>query len=148
MPPIPPKWGHNQNLKPAVVCRASCVVHRAECTTYHISFYICLYLNFQTMKKTLSLICLALVLINFPLKLSGQQHVFTRQDTLRGSITPERAWWDLTYYHLDIVVNPADSTVKGSNTVSYRVLREAGIMQIDLQEPMQHSQCSSKWKKP
>ena len=26
---------------------------------------------------------------------------FTRQDTLRGSITPQRAWWDLTYYHLD-----------------------------------------------
>jgi hypothetical protein len=31
---------------------------------------------------------------------------YTRQDTLRGSITPERAWWDLTYYHLDIEVNP------------------------------------------
>ena len=28
----------------------------------------------------------------------------TRQDTLRGSITPEREWWDLTYYHLDIKV--------------------------------------------
>ena len=23
----------------------------------------------------------------------------TRQDSLRGSITPEREWWDLTYYH-------------------------------------------------
>ena len=31
---------------------------------------------------------------------------FTRQDTLRGSITPQRAWWDLTYYHLDILVDP------------------------------------------
>jgi len=30
----------------------------------------------------------------------------TRQDTLRGSITPEREWWDLTYYHLDIKVEP------------------------------------------
>ena len=30
----------------------------------------------------------------------------TRQDSLRGSITPEREWWDLTYYHLDIKVNP------------------------------------------
>ena len=30
----------------------------------------------------------------------------SRQDTLRGSITPERAWWDLTYYHLDIKVEP------------------------------------------
>ena len=29
---------------------------------------------------------------------------FTYQDTLRGSITPERAWWDLTHYHLSLEV--------------------------------------------
>ena len=61
---------------------------------------------------------------------------FTRQDTLRGSITPERSWWDLTYYHLDIVVNPSDSTINGTNTVTYRVLKPAKLMQIDLQEPL------------
>ena len=61
---------------------------------------------------------------------------FTRQDTLRGSITPERAWWDLTYYHLDIKVNPSDSTIYGTNTVTYRVLKPARVMQIDLQEPL------------
>ena len=38
---------------------------------------------------------------------------FTRQDTLRGSITPERAWWDLTYYHLDISVDPENKFIKG-----------------------------------
>jgi aminopeptidase N len=62
--------------------------------------------------------------------------IFTRQDTLRGSITPERAWWDLTYYHLDIVVNPLDSSINGTNTVIYRVIKPAGLMQIDLQEPL------------
>jgi aminopeptidase N len=62
--------------------------------------------------------------------------IFTHQDTLRGSITPERAWWDLTYYHLDIAVNPADSSINGTNTVTYRVLQSALIMQIDLQEPL------------
>ncbi len=62
--------------------------------------------------------------------------VFTRQDTLRGSITPERAWWDLTYYHLDIEVRPSDSTISGTNTVTYRVIEAADVMQIDLQEPM------------
>ncbi len=64
------------------------------------------------------------------------QITFSRKDTLRGSITPERAWWDLTYYHLDIAVNPADSTIYGYNTVYYRVLEPASIMQIDLQEPL------------
>ncbi|MGA1977877.1 MAG: M1 family metallopeptidase [Bacteroidales bacterium] len=61
---------------------------------------------------------------------------FTRQDTLRGSITPERAWWDLKFYHLDITVNPSDSTISGTNTVVYQVLDSAKTMQIDLQEPM------------
>ena len=60
----------------------------------------------------------------------------TRQDTLRGSITPEREWWDLTYYHLDIKVEPDKKFISGSNTVGYRVLNSNKMMQIDLQEPM------------
>ena len=61
---------------------------------------------------------------------------FTRQDSLRGGITPEREWWDLNYYHLDISVNPEDKTIKGKNTVGYSVLKSHDIIQIDLQEPM------------
>jgi len=68
--------------------------------------------------------------------LAPTTRVFTRQDSLRGSITPERAWWDLTYYHLDIVVKPSDSTIYGTNTVTYSVLKNAPVMQIDLQEPL------------
>ncbi|PVY42284.1 M1 family metallopeptidase [Pontibacter virosus] len=67
---------------------------------------------------------------------SAQTQNFTRQDTLRGTITPERAWWDLTYYHLDISVNPADSSIHGKNTIRYQVLEPYQIMQIDLQPPM------------
>ncbi|PXY47300.1 M1 family metallopeptidase [Flavobacterium hydrophilum] len=69
--------------------------------------------------------------------LSKSQKVFTHQDTLRGSITRERAWWDLKYYHLDVKVNPEDKTISGSNTIRYTVLNEYRKMQIDLQEPMQ-----------
>ena len=65
--------------------------------------------------------------------------VFTRQDTLRGSITPERSWWDVVYYHLDVAVNPSDSSIKGSNTIAYKILKPNDIMQIDLQEPMEIS---------
>jgi aminopeptidase N len=65
-----------------------------------------------------------------------QTPTFTRQDTLRGSITPERAWWDLSYYHLNIKVNPADSTIRGVNTIQYKVLEPHQVMQIDLQAPM------------
>jgi aminopeptidase N len=85
------------------------------------------------MKRFLFSICGLIVL---PLLLAGQMPVFTHQDTLRGAITPEREWWDLSYYHLDIIVNPADSTINGKNTVCYRVLNPGKVMQIDLQEPM------------
>jgi aminopeptidase N len=68
--------------------------------------------------------------------ISPSQKLFTRQDTLRGSITPERAWWDLRFYHLDIKVNPLDSTIFGTNTVVYKALKGSSVMQIDLQEPL------------
>jgi aminopeptidase N len=66
----------------------------------------------------------------------GQNRTFTHQDTLRGSVTNERAWWDLKYYHLDIAVNPADSSLKGRNTIRYQVTKPYQIIQVDLQEPM------------
>ena len=71
---------------------------------------------------------------------------FTRQDTLRGSVTPERIWWDLTYYHLDVRVNPADSTIRGTNTVFYKVISPSGVMQIDLQAPMKITAVTSEGK--
>ena len=65
------------------------------------------------------------------------QENFTKQDTLRGSITKERTWWDVTYYHLDIKINPADSTISGSNTIRYKVIQPYNRMQIDLQKPLE-----------
>ena len=91
----------------------------------------------------LSIACIALIALLsgiLPARaqyLAPEQIKFTRQDSLRGSITPERAWWDLTYYHLDIAVKPSDSTIYGSNTITYRVKNSSGIMQIDLQPPLE-----------
>ena len=70
----------------------------------------------------------------------------SRQDTLRGSITPERAWWDLTYYHLDIKVEPDKKYISGSNTVGYKVLESNKVLQIDLQKPMNITSITSKNK--
>jgi aminopeptidase N len=69
--------------------------------------------------------------------LNKSAQIFTRQDTLRGSITKERVWWDVKFYHLNIKVNPADSTIAGSNLIKYQVLQEYSTMQIDLQNPME-----------
>lgn len=62
--------------------------------------------------------------------------LFTKQDTLRGSITEERAWWDLNHYHLDIKVDPKKKYISGHNTIQYTVLKSHSIMQIDLQAPL------------
>ncbi|WOD42432.1 M1 family metallopeptidase [Hwangdonia lutea] len=78
--------------------------------------------------------------------LSSEKHQFTRQDTLRGSITPERSWWDLTYYHLDIKVNPEEKSIKGKNTIQYKVLENHSVMQIDLQPPLKLTKATQNGK--
>jgi len=65
------------------------------------------------------------------------QEAFTRQDTLRGSITPERAWWDLTYYDLSVQVVPESRSLTGTNSIHYTVLTPGSRMQIDLQPPLE-----------
>src|SRR6266498_939725 len=61
----------------------------------------------------------------------------THADTLRGSITPERAWWDVAFYDLHVRLDPADSTVRGWNGITYRVTGRSRAMQIDLQTPLE-----------
>ena len=66
----------------------------------------------------------------------GCSQELTEQQILRGSITPEREWWDLSYYHLDIEVKPDERFISGSNLIRYKVLKEKQVLQIDLQPPM------------
>lgn len=102
-----------------------------------------------SMKNYVHFICCSLLLSNFITAqglLGNKEEIFTRQDSLRGSITKERAWWDLKNYHLDIKVNPADSTISGSNTIRYQVLNSYNRMQIDLQEPLKISKVTQDGK--
>jgi len=87
-------------------------------------FYILLYLTFMCA-------------LNFQSQgLMDEKNHFSRQDTLRGSITPERIWWDLTYYHLKVEVDPEKKYISGENTIKYTVLSANQTMQIDLQTPL------------
>src|SRR5690606_12427436 len=61
---------------------------------------------------------------------------FTHQDTLRGSITPERAWWDLNFYDLSVKVDPVSKSISGKNTIRYKVLDRQQVLQVDLQPPL------------
>ena len=82
------------------------------------------------MKKTI------LSLLLFLMGFSSFSQEFTRQDELRGSITPERVWWDLRHYDLKVEVFPDEKSIRGSNTIRYKVLDRSKVMQIDLQLPM------------
>jgi aminopeptidase N len=68
--------------------------------------------------------------------ISSHAQKYTEQDSLRGSITKERKWWDLQHYNLNVVINPEKKHISGHNTIRYQVLSKNQRLQIDLQHPM------------
>ena len=67
----------------------------------------------------------------------AQEPTYTHADTLRGSNGPARAWWDVRFYDLHVRVDPADSSIRGWNGITYQVLTPEREMQIDLQVPLE-----------
>lgn len=92
------------------------------------------------MKQLNKVVCLlSFCLLSFALsyaQLLEDKTEFTHADTLRGSNGPGRDWWDATKYDLHVKFNLEDSTISGWNNIDIKVLREAKVMQIDLQEPL------------
>src|SRR6185436_12554308 len=78
----------------------------------------------------------------FLLAQSGSSYLFaqtaniTRQEMLRGSVTPEREWWDVLHYDLTVEFLPERRRLKGSNTITFKTLKPGSKMQIDLQPPL------------
>ena len=67
-----------------------------------------------------------------------QEKVFTHADTLRGSITPERAWWDVLRYDITVKPDFVKKSTSGKNLITYKVVQTdyKPVMQIDLQAPL------------
>ncbi len=61
---------------------------------------------------------------------------FTRSDTLRGSIGPERAWWDVTHYDVSVAPDFQSKSIIGITTISFSANVEGKRMQVDLHEPL------------
>ena len=91
------------------------------------------------MKKILYRFILSLLFSHFLLFISigqplHQKKEFTHADTLRGTITPERAWWDVTHYNLQVSFNFNKRSIAGYNIISYKIVSApANEMQVDLQ---------------
>lgn len=65
-------------------------------------------------------------------KASNRQNGFTRGDTLRGTLSALRSCYDVTFYHLDAAINMDERSVKGSNTMRFKVTAPFRMMQVDL----------------
>lgn len=62
------------------------------------------------------------------------------EDSLKGSNTPYRDFWDVKKYELSVEPNFEKKTVSGSNTISFEITKDIKnpTFQIDLQQPMEY----------
>lgn len=93
------------------------------------------------LKKSFLLVLLFLAAFLPPVsaQLMGNKQGFTHADTLRGSITPQRAWWDVLHY--DVAVQPdfTAKSIRGKTIIQYKVLEDthSDYLQVDLQQPLE-----------
>lgn len=64
------------------------------------------------------------------------QYSFTRQDSLRGALSPLRTCYDVMHYDLHVKVIPSTKRIEGRNTIRYRVAESFTRMQVDLFQNM------------
>ncbi|SIS52126.1 M1 family metallopeptidase [Chryseobacterium gambrini] len=64
--------------------------------------------------------------------------VFTKQDTLKGSNTQFRNFWDVKKYDLTVEPDFTQKSIKGNNKISFEIIKDVTnpTFQIDLQQPM------------
>ena len=67
---------------------------------------------------------------------------FTHADTLRGTVGPERAWWDVTSYAINVKPDFESKSIEGVTEIRFKVLDSKNKMQVDLQQPLKVSSFS------
>lgn len=63
-------------------------------------------------------------------------HSFTKADTLRGALRPERTCYDVHYYVLDVRIDPRKKAIRGFVDINYTAVSDFERLQIDLFENM------------
>lgn len=62
----------------------------------------------------------------------GFRPVYTRADSLRGALRPERTCFDVYYYDLYVKIIPKGKRIQGSNAIYFHVVQPTKRIQIDL----------------
>lgn len=68
-----------------------------------------------------------------------ENYTFSQADSLRGALRVERTCFDVSFYHLDIEVDPQKQYIQGTNDIHFRVVETTKRIQIDLFKNMQIS---------
>ena len=102
-----------------------------------IPFVINFFLGLDVLRSRLITAATATALVAHAVSAQRTPRQFTHADTLRGSNGPGRAWWDASFYDLHVAISPSDSSIRGSNAITYKVLKPGTEMQIDLQQPLE-----------
>ena len=65
-------------------------------------------------------IILLFVTCNTQAQLMKAKEIFSKADSLRGTLTPLRTCYDITYYHLDVKVDIDNRFISGSNLFQFK----------------------------
>lgn len=68
--------------------------------------------------------------------LDGAKQEYTKADTLRGSLSPERTCFDVNYYDLKLNLDLETKEISGSNKMYFTTVEDFHTLQIDLFENM------------
>lgn len=94
------------------------------------------YLKCGSVTKMLQNIFILFSIVFSSMNLFGQNHwgdvVLTRGDTLRGALSNERICYDVHHYGLNIRIDPASFSLNGVVEVSFEVIRQTSMLQLDL----------------
>ncbi len=63
---------------------------------------------------------------------NGYRPKYSRKDTLRGSLRPERTSYDVTFYDLSVKIDVKKRFINGSNDIFFKIVEKARRIQIDL----------------
>jgi len=88
------------------------------------------------MKKFAVYFYLLIAELFFLTQLEAQTLKYTHPDTLKGTYSRARSWWDVLHYDLHTTFNYQDSSIKGYNKITYKVIEPYTVMQLDLMRPM------------
>src|SRR5215831_9014259 len=92
---------------------------------------------FYRMNKTVVfIICFCALLKISNAQLGVKKETFTHADTLRGSLNPNRTWWDVLRYDIEVKPDYNSKTIQAKVAIDFKVNNSQKRMQIDLQKPL------------